>query len=60
VPTTEGYEASMSKIPPAFWQDPEGDGEPIAPPGEPVAPPEERSADDRDDALADDATSGVP
>jgi hypothetical protein len=36
----------VSKPPPAFWQDPQGDGEDVAPPAELDAPP---PADDRDD-----------
>ena len=30
-----GYVGPMSKPPPAFWQDPQGDGEDLAPPVDP-------------------------
>jgi hypothetical protein len=30
-PSVPGYVAAMSKPPPSFWQDPEGDGVEVAP-----------------------------
>jgi hypothetical protein len=50
----------MSKPPPAFWQDPEGDGEEIAPPTEPegAADDEHRTGGDTDAADPDGADAG--
>jgi hypothetical protein len=47
----------VSKPPPAFWQDPQGDGEDVAPPAELDAPP---VADGHADEEDDDASVAPP
>jgi hypothetical protein len=39
----------VSKPPPAFWQDPQGDGEDVGPPAELDAPPVADDGDDEED-----------
>jgi hypothetical protein len=47
-----GYVGFMSKPPPAFWEDPEGDGVDLAPPVDPDrgegAPPDDDADSDAD------------
>jgi len=55
VPDVLGYLAAMSKPPPSFWQDPEGDGVEVESPVEPSDEDHEPDADREPDVVPDDA-----